>query len=251
MKEKSIKKRLSVSAIILLALILPMMILVSYAWLSLTNTKLGSLMGVEKPAPFLITGPYGINGADIRIDFLNVNASNENQEDGANRAQYLFRIKGDKAVRQYDIVIAHTTNVNYTYSLYKASKTQNAAYSEEYSAQLLEIPFYYSDEELTFTGYNRADPPNDNLAVVDTTDSYYQITYKDANGDPLPTEYVQKNAMPIYEYIRVNFTEEAYNGEQYYIFNTAWSAEDDNLLESNQKETDMVYIFVKTVESEE
>lgn len=245
MKERRLNKRLLLVLVVIAAMILPMTQLISYAWFALTSVGIGSLARVEKPAPFAITGPYGVDGSDIQIDFISVNATVDHQAEGIGKKQYLFCVEGVSSIKQYEIVIAHTTNVNFTYSVQMADKVQSEFYSEEYAGQILEHPFYYSNHMIQFDSYNR----DGDLAIRDANkDVYYKKTYHEG-GTALPTEYVQKNAMPIYEHALIELGED-YNGKQYYILNVTWSIEEDSL-ENKLKETDMVYVFVKTVVSGE
>lgn len=115
------------------------------------------------------------------------------------------------------IQLAHTTNIRFTYEIYKATKSGDS--------------FTYDDSDLVVGSYLN----KDGNVAFQGNDPYFTRTYENQAETPY---YVQKNAAPLYWKSNiVNINE---NNITYFVLKVTWENQ------KNTKETDMVYLTVGT-----
>lgn len=139
-----------------------------------------------------------------------------------------------KLNKNYNLQLAHTTNIGFQYRIFKAQKNESGIIEDNNGEK------YIMHEELSGTYINK-----DNNGIAN--DTYHNITYP--KGD---TNYqnVQDNAEPLYwktsESIGFPATPNK-NGYyvNYYILKIRW----DGLNLTNNKETDMVYLMAESAAS--
>jgi len=231
-KFTSKQKIIFVSAALLTAISVG--IATSFSWFG--NSAVGTVTRVQTPASVEVRG----KNVEL-IDFLNLGNINvdEQNEDG----EYYFKdyyftvVNADDTSynNSYSLQLAHTTNINFVYDIYKTK----GLYDNDTGEYL-----YYTDEEFEkITGDYLNKKENEFLAETD--DEYKEMTYGDYSE-------VQKNAYPLYwqetgshEYSSDDNVNGIYT--HFYVLRVKWSKEDYAAKKiMNNKETDIVYIMVGT-----
>ncbi|MDD4849980.1 MAG: hypothetical protein PHO10_04705 [Gemmiger sp.] len=208
----------------------------SYAWF---YNQRGLRTMTEVEAPYQLT-IYGGNKTEItEIDLSGINLDSTTR-----KAHFVFCVSGT-STEAYEIELAHTTNVPFTYSIYKTTqKTED----QQVPGDILfnKSPdgknYYYTLGESPLPGHYI------NLGIASdlasTTDKAYEDTYK-AYGSAAT---VQKRAVPLYYLLNNPITPPTLPAGEttfydYYILEVSW---DESLVKTgNQKETDLVYLMAQ------
>lgn len=206
---------------------------------------------VNSPAKLSIKSGY--NEDIIQFEMSGIDVGN-GSEDGSQ--DFVFCVEGED-VSRYNLQIAHTTNIPFTYTLYRAH-SDNAG-TVEYKDKD-QVPHYYtkaakfvdSDNPNAYGGYINAVEVDGRLIANSnyTEKSYTDSNYSDGNGK----NHVQYYAEPLYWQSKASIQAKAmdgsiayneYTGEEnkflnYYVLEVSWDAGD--FPEGNDKETDLIYI---------
>lgn len=172
--------------------------------------------------------PYAIKiGAGDTQSIQQMELSNIDVSGGAGSKDVVFCVYSDKKAEYY-LQLAHTTNIGFQYTIYKASL---ASLNDEQSTIDYLGKKYKKGDALKGSYLNKG---TDGYA----TQKYHGETYKEYKS-----EYVQKSAEPLYwrSTLRETLPAKPNSGEycvNYYILHISWDAEIQN-----NKETDMIYIM--------
>lgn len=204
-KKKAV---LAVVAAALALLVLPVM-----AWLYMQRS-METITKINMPALFIGAG----DAKPIQeLELSNIDVSAEQKY-----KDIVFCVYSTKSGLDYDIQLAHTTNIGFTYTIYKASLSSSdgdVSYLNER---------YTKGNELNGSYLNKGDNGY-------ATNKYHKATYGQYNS-------VQTAAEPLYW--RTTYKEtlpaKEHNGNyiNYYILHISW----DEKVQDN-KETDMVYLM--------
>ena len=185
---------------------------------------------------------------------------------------FVFSVQGSWDIAEYYLQLAHTTNIPFQYTIYRV-KNEDVYNEEGYSNLSDDLKetsvsytthtengdfakgqtIYYTFRENSVYTYSESDKQygkvmdesdyknlSDQLAVKDSSNTYYKKTYESTLIDK-----VQKNAVPLYMQAGpLKKNADTLSGQDfcdYYILHVEWK-DDAKLL--NDKETDMVYITV-------
>ncbi|MGN0633983.1 MAG: hypothetical protein ACI4JW_08950 [Oscillospiraceae bacterium] len=225
-KQKNPKlnnKRLRTAAIILTAL-LAIAIPVA-AWFS-NQRGMVTLTKIQSPAALSIGA--GNKESCAYIDMSGIDVSDKN----VTSKEFVFSVYSS-VLGNYKIQLAHTTNIPFTYEIYKASACDENGESVEnavvYHSKLDSKDYYYTKgEKITGDYINKQD------AVLLADSTQHEATYGEYNN-------VQKNAEPLYWQNDTAIKAVQNDGEgfvDYYVLKVSWV----NGTVKNDKETDMVYI---------
>lgn len=231
MKTNSNKKVmliLSAVLIVVLSIALPI-----YAWFS--NQKgLVTMTKVQSPVALNIGAGNKENCAYIDMSGINV----EDEENTSKSVNFVFCVYSTENINNYKIQLAHTTNIPFTYKIYKAEESDTEP-TGNYDV------IYYDNTDTNTHYYTKVGKQidGDYLNKIETSmianDTQHQITYGDYKDI-----YVQQNAEPLY-WQNNSPISTSYTGTEfvdYYILEVSW---DENI--QNDKETDMVYITAGVV----
>lgn len=137
-----------------------------------------------------------------------------------------------KLNKNYNLQLAHTTNIGFQYRIFKATKSESGTIEDNNGEK------YITQDGLSGTYINK----DNNTGIAN--DTYHGITYLEYG-----TEKVQNNAEPLYwkTTTSVGFENQKENGYyvNYYILNISW----DGLNLTNNKETDMIYLMAESAAS--
>lgn len=231
------KKKMAMIAIVL---ILALVCTGIYAWLYFNRT-LTTYAHVEAPSTLAIMGP---NQTTMEaLDLSNVDLTNTTY-----KAQIVFCVTGS-GTQKYKMELAYTTNVPFTYHIYKTTQTsakpdESADYDNVCVYESAEGSFYYpySAGDLQNGTYINAVSGNNNLAIQrgdagSKHDSAYDSEYSN----------VQKHAEPLYYLIKGIDAGEpdaaTHQFADYYVLELTWDSE---IATSYMKETDLVYLLAET-----
>lgn len=221
MKKKGTRWLLSV----LLAVFLISGLVTGYAWFT-AKRKLATITRLNAPSELVI-------GAGAKESSLNINIGGIDAEDEAQKKDFVFCVYSDESVENYKLQIAHTTNIDFVYTIYKAEEQDGgSAESTEY-IDGSGVSHYYVKNGGAITGKYL----NQNGKIADK--SLHKSSYDSYSK-------VQKNAEPLYWQTDdvIQPTNNSGSGFlDYYILEISW---DDSV--SNNKETDMVYLTAGMVQ---
>lgn len=274
MEKKSLRERYKVltkiqKVQVIIASLLTIFLLVgipSFAWFSLTS-RIETLTKVRAPISLEIKSGHSYSIQHLDLSDINVlNADNN----GDGHKDYIFSVKAGENISEYDIQLAHTTNIPFTYEIYRASELENSTnhvatfdYYDEASNQT--IVYYYgyaSNSALNETSANSADdakltmtnlnPDSTSVAtfgrtLADRTKSETSIysQYSQYSNSDKPEIY----AVPLYS--KCSHITKWHTSGDYFILRISWNISKDNTAFSdwnaagNNKETDMIYISAK------
>lgn len=227
--NKKVMLILSAVLIVVLAISLPI-----YAWFS--NRK-GLVTMTKVQSPIALNIGAGNKESCAYIDMSGIDV--EDKENTTKSKNFVFCVYSTVTQDNYNIQLAHTTNIPFTYKIYKAS--ESATLLESYDV------IYYDHTEEKNTHYYTTNKNTDEiqghyLNKSDTSmianDTQHQITYGEYDKN-----YVQDNAEPLYwqnnDSIEPSGKDSNTGFVDYYILEVSW--EGQNTMRNN-KETDMVYI---------
>ncbi|MGN1120515.1 MAG: hypothetical protein ACI4Q4_09155 [Oscillospiraceae bacterium] len=196
-----------------------------YAWF--TNRRaLDTMTRVSSPTSLCI-------GAGAKEDSANIDMGGIDVTDPAEKKNFVFCVYSDDTAGSYKLQLAHTTNIDFTYKIYKAQESEGTPiagdslvvyYDEENLAH-----YYIKDSEAIAGRYLNQDGSDPTIADKSLHDfSYDEYVHVQKNAEPL---YWQ-NTDPIeHQASELSFVD-------YYILEVSW----DSTKVSNDKETDMVYL---------
>ena len=211
-----------------------------YAWFAL-NDRIDTLTGIKAPTSLDIKAG---RAEDIQYFELK-NIDIENLGNGGKQYYVFCVITGSTGIN-YDIQLAHTTNIPFTYKLFRAVDGTSSDFHVDYTAHdgSGQHSYYKEGTEVALTSYN---PDNGysgrTLGMRDSSDGYYTKTY-DSTDTP------QIYAVPLYSQARNLATLDA--DHDFYILELSWDTPSSasegfakwNAAENN-KETDMIYLSAK------
>lgn len=220
-KKWSTKKTWAVTAIAMA--LLALLIVPVFGWMYMersmeTMTKIN--------IPYALKLGAGNTRPIQELELSNIDVSGEQKY-----KDIVFCVYSSQENREYDLQLAHTSNIGFTYNIYHASKAENGSvnYLKENYSQWAELKGSYLNKQ---EGSKYA------------TDEFHRTTYDAYNN-------VQKSAEPLYwkttDKQTLNKTtsaittidEDTYYVD-YYILRISW---DDTV--QNNKETDIIYIMAK------
>ena len=204
-KKKAV---LAVAAAALALLVLPVM-----AWLYMQRS-MEAITKINMPALFIGAG----DAKPIQeLELSNIDVSAEQKY-----KDIVFCVYSTKPGLDYDIQLAHTTNIGFTYTIYKASLSSSDGDVSYLNGQ------YKKGNELIGKYLNKGDNGYADSTYHETT--YAQYNKVQAAAEPLYWRTTNKETLP----------GSAHNGNyiNYYILRISW----DETVQDN-KETDMVYLM--------
>jgi hypothetical protein len=217
------------------ALIL-LMVLISIAWFYYQR-GLQTMTKVHAPVKLYIAAGHQEDVANFYLGDIDVTQSTSKD--------YVFCVYGEPA-DDYILQLAHTTNIPFTYTIYKATESENetADTAVTYVSEEDNKTYYYKKKNATDTWTGESIQPvqgaylNLDVATNLATNQYHKDTYGDY-------AVVQDNAEPLYWQGTIteplNDTDEDLPDNtfcNYYILTVSW---EEGTVE-NDKETDIVYI---------
>lgn len=218
-KDETWQKRQLVLALIATALLAVMV--GTLAWLNYVRA-LQTATVVDMPS-LIIRGPLGSDSEPIRLGDIDVTAGTS--------YECVFSVHASKA-NAYKLQLAHTTNIPFTYEIFRAKDPVETEPSSGSYAK--ENQYYYSYSTQLGGSYINLDTANSD------TQHHSYLADNSLHSQSYDTyELVQKNAEPLYwQSVSVPVTGEALD---YYVLVVSW---EEGL--TNNKETDIVYLTVET-----
>lgn len=186
------------------------------AWLTYVR-RLQTAAVVDMPN-LIIQGPLDSDTAPLELGDIDVT--------NGNSRQYVFSITATNA-SGYKLQLAHTTNIPFTYTIYKA----NLSTTGTNGIHIGNFWYEYNTEGAGKLSGGYLNLDNESKKANRT---YHAKTY----GDHVN---VQQNAEPLYW--QSKSVEVTGIQQDYYVLDISWN---ENL--KNNKETDMVYLTVEAVE---
>ena len=218
--EKKKKRQLviAVSLSVVLLVALPV-----YAWFT-HKRSIALTTKINAPTQLYITA--GNKESVANLEMADIDVENGSYKD------FVFGIGGTD-VQQYQIQLAHTTNIPFEYEIYRAKSVQEADKDDDtvvYVSNEVNKTFYYNIDGDKISGNYL----NQNGSEILANNTLHEKSY-DSYGN------VQKNAEALYWQstdLSVTDTEDPFC--DYFIIRVKWN---DKV--QNNKETDMVYLTVQ------
>lgn len=258
------KAEFSVASLLSIAFLIALPV---YAWFA-QNRNLETLTKIQEPGDIIIRSGRAISPdeADPIVNFEMQDIDIEAIYKG-DPQRFVFSVKPGDYNTKYDLQLAHTTNIPFTYTLYRASEVDVTLLTpdqidtriKEASSSATALTLYHPRGDTTRKTYYQINgsaitmtPLNLDAGtygryIAKNNDAYYDKTY--VEGVDAPELY----AIPVYlqttgdNYITHPESSGAYD---YFILELSWdegSGTDNQAFEKwntaqNNKETDMVYI---------
>lgn len=217
-KKKKLQLVIAVSLSVVLLVALPV-----YAWFT-HKRSIALTTKINAPTQLYITAGNKESVANLEMADIDV-------EDGTYK-DFVFGIGGTD-VQQYQIQLAHTTNIPFEYEIYRAKSVSETDKSAE-------AVVYVSDSDDTFYYDKSGDSPiSGKYLNRDGSEILANSTLHEKSYDTYSN--VQKNAEALYWQsvdLSVNDAEKPFC--DYFIIRVKWN---DKV--QNNKETDMVYLTVQ------
>ena len=226
-----------------------------YAWF-VFSSRYDSLTKIQKPETLDIKAGHA--DAIINLNLSDIDATKK--KDNAYQKYYVFSVVAG-AVESYDIQVAHTTNIPFTYELYRAkeSETEIKTESETESRSVVSYKaengttYYYSLDKTESVGLANKNPDNGStgrvIADKTNTNAYYNNTYNIQNDRP------ELYAVPLYAQTKDEGIITRDSSHDYYILKLTWTVDKNNNAAyapyadwnyaKNNKETDIIYIAAR------
>lgn len=259
MTIKSLKEKLNRLSVkekkeFLVALVMTVILLVAapvMAWFSYSR-RAATMARINSPAKLSIKSGYAEDTINFKMSGINVGDG-----DKAGYKDFVFCVEGED-VASYNLQIARTTNINFTYTLFKAHSVADAnvistdvRYEDEDK-----VPRYYrtydqfydTEGSAAYGGYINA---NTNGIRIIGNNQYFEKSYeaediRQSFAEPL---YWQTKSPVIakavdasgssfdeyYSFYHINADNKFLN---FYVLRVSWNAGEV----SNDKETDLIYI---------
>lgn len=218
--EKKKKRQLviAVSLSVVLLVALPV-----YAWFT-HKRSIALTTKINAPTQLYITA--GNKESVANLEMADIDVENGSYKD------FVFGIGGTD-VQQYQIQLAHTTNIPFEYEIYRAKSVQEADKDDDtvvYVSNEVNKTFYYNIDGDKISGNYL----NQNGSEILANSTLHEKSYDSYSN-------VQKNAEALYWQstdLSVTDTEDPFC--DYFIIRVKWN---DKV--QNNKETDMVYLTVQ------
>ena len=215
------RKKRAIAAVAVAALAL--VVLPVFAWLYMQRS-IETITKVNMPYALLIGAGDAKPIQQLELSNIDVSASKSKD--------VVFCVYSEKPSKSYDLQLAHTTNIGFTYEIYKASRSA----AETSAGDVVRVSYlgkqYIKGNPLDGSYLNKDE--NSDYA----TDKYHEITY-----NKYDKTYVQKSAEPLYWKTSIpvmlpDKVDDTGYYVNYYILHITWG---DDV--QNNKETDMIYLM--------
>lgn len=224
------RKRLSASALRLWAAVLMVGIvaasLVTYAWFY-NRRQLYMVTQIAAPSTLALKGPGQTTIEQLDLSDIKLNDGTQYTVD------YVFCVTGT-GVSSYLLELAHTTNIPFTYTIYKTEQKNESDGTGTWLTYTVGGTTYHYQKGNQVLG-NYINQGSDHLA---------DNTKHEAAYDQYPANYVQKNAEPLY-FLCNEITSTTAAFADYYILELTWNAADADTAARYAKETDLVYLMAE------
>ena len=223
-KKKSNKKRLLIAAVsltVLLVMSIPVL-----AWFT-NQRRLDTMAKIQSPTTLNIGAGNKEDSAYIDLGGIDVEGEETSKD-------FVFCVYSDTTKGNYKIQLAHTTNIAFTYKIYRAS-----VFDENGGDVTGKITYVDTKNKTHY--YTKGNIVDGSYLNQDNTTGIANKTKHTETYDSYGENYVQKNAEPLYWQNNTSITPsntEATGFVDYYILEVSW--EKDKV--ENNKETDMVYL---------
>ncbi len=216
-----------------------------YAWFAFSS-RYDSLTKIQKPETLDIKAGHA--DTIINLNLSDIDATKK--KDNAYQKYYVFSVVAG-AVESYDIQVAHTTNIPFTYELYRAVESETESGSVvSYKAENGTTYYYSLDESVGLVNKN---PDNGSTGRViadhSDTNAYYNNTYNIQNDKP------ELYAVPLYAQTKDEGIRTLDPSHDYFILKLTWTVDKSNNAAyapyadwnyaKNNKETDIIYIAAR------
>lgn len=229
--------------LVLLSIVITIVLIVSIpvlAWFS-DMRKMATMAKVDSPAKLSLKSGAKEDIIQFKMSGIDVTQSSPKY--------FVFCVEGDD-ISRYNIQLAHTTNINFTYNIYKATTSASDNGIEYVKADTSKAYYEKSGESLPGTYVNAEQDSVDPTRTIGNT--LYEAPSYDNESDPLNGKFAdnrQKFAEPLYWQTSAPITAEdpTYDEDNdlgpftnFYVLEVSWG---DDVV--NDKETDIVYLTVQ------
>ena len=233
------------------ALTLSMIVAVPvYAWF-VFSSRYDSLTKIQKPETLDIKAGHA--DAIINLNLSDIDATKK--KDNAYQKYYVFSVVAS-AVESYDIQVAHTTNIPFTYELYRANQSEaDTAIADSVVSYDAADGHTYNYSLGESVGLVNKNPDSGSTGRViannSSANTYYNNTYETGADADTPELY----AVPIYAQTKDSGINTINADHDYFILKLSWTVDKNNNAAyapyadwnyaKNNKETDIIYIAAR------
>mgnify|MGYP004505664887 CR=1 FL=1 len=229
------KRKSKIIYIVLLLCLLGVAAGLTYAWFR-QSYSLSTVAKIKASIRLDLAAGNGEDASRFQIGTVDTTG------DGVTHKDYVIAVKKDKQAN-YILQIGHTTNIPFTYTLYKAGSgtenDNNVVYVGEKET------FYYKKGTVVSGKY--LNKKSEDIILANSTGTYHEQTYESYSN-------IQENAEPLYWH-STDALGSGTDSVDYYILTVSWKkrgseqtkSDDDKyqyIDDIEDKETDIVYISV-------
>ncbi|MBQ9870157.1 MAG: hypothetical protein IJM32_10915 [Ruminococcus sp.] len=240
MSEKKKNKKLNkmslsrkISVVLTCIITVMLAITVGFAWFS-NKKQVATIAKINSPAKLSLK-------AGNQEDIINFKMAGIDVTKGSSK-DFVFCVEGED-ISKYSIQLAHTTNINFTYTIYRATETNDTT-KVEYTLEGTDQKVYY-DKTALLSGA----AVNESTDTVVNSRKLGNTSYQIKSYDDDDTR--QKFAEPLYWQsvaITANESPYDYNSAErafvnYYVLTVSWGED-----VTNDKETDMIYLTAQVTQ---
>ena len=233
------KRKSKIIYIVLLLCLLGVAAGLTYAWFR-QSYSLSTVAKIKASIRLDLAAGNGEDASRFQIGTVDTTGDSVTSKD---YKDYVIAVKKDKPTN-YILQIGHTTNIPFTYTLYKATE-DNSGTVIYVGADNITHKYKKSDTEINGKYLNKKSED-----IILANDKYHSQTYGDDKA-----KYVQENAEPLYWKSNDTTLGTGTDLVDYYILTVSWEKrgseqtknDDDKykyIDDIEDKETDIVYISV-------
>lgn len=239
------KKKSKIIYIALLLCLLGVTAGLTYAWFR-QSYSLSTVAKIKANIQLDLTAGNGEDVSRFQIGTI------DTRDDEVKQKDYVIAVKGEKPTN-YVLQIGHTTNIPFTYTLYKATESDGGAVI--YVGSDNKAYKYSKGEKIAGKYLNKVD----GKILANSDGTYHEKTYNKDNTKSY--DQVQENAEPLYWKSTEELGNKASGFVDYYILTVSWEKRGSEQNKSDgdrykyiddidDKETDIVYISVSATGEE-
>ena len=234
------KRKSKIIYIVLLLCLLGVAAGLTYAWFR-QSYSLSTVAKIKASIRLDLAAGNGEDASRFQIGTV------DNTGEGVTSKDYVIAVKKDKPTN-YILQIGHTTNIPFTYTLYKATE-DNSGTVIYVGADNITHKYKKSDTEIKGKYLNKI---SDDKILANSTGTYHEQTYESYSK-------IQENAEPLYWQSNDTTLGTGTDLVDYYILTVSWAKRPAGQQEDKtndkykyiddieDKETDIVYISVSAI----
>ena len=254
MRYKNLRTRDKIMSVAALIMTIAFVVSVpSIAWFA-QQKSIATMAKIDSPAKLSLRSGAGEDIVRFKMSGIDTESGHTDTASGKSYKDFVFCVEGEDITR-YSIQLAHTTNINFSYQIYKAKTSPTGGV--EYVDENRNSVFYQPAESALAGTYINRDTETytvngDEVTRDIGTRNYEEPSYfNDDENNGANADARQKYAEPLYWQTQdpITANDENYDEDSaarsfrnFYVLRVLWGPD-----VQNDKETDLIYITAQVV----